>query len=210
MLKLKDAIETIIASNPFLEDALSNSYLNTSAFAVFIKPQIEVMTKKSVTVSSIKMALSRIETDFSSKKAPIFIPSDFFLRKDIELINIERTQESQSFIDRLYDSPERLVWAYFAVIQGSAEIDIVFSSKLSDLVDSIVPEGARKLHMSSLALIWVHLDEDDLNTPWIFYNFSKKLYFFDVNVLQVISTYRELGIIVKWDDIKRAFDVIVN
>ena len=46
MITLRDALEEIVSSNAFLEDAIYNSYLNISSFAEYIKPQIEKLTKK--------------------------------------------------------------------------------------------------------------------------------------------------------------------
>jgi hypothetical protein len=55
MISIQEALKKIISDSPFLEDGIYNSYINFSSFAEYIQPRVEQITKKKVTVSSIKM-----------------------------------------------------------------------------------------------------------------------------------------------------------
>ena len=210
MISLKEALEEIIIWNPFLEDSIYNWYLNLSSFSEYIHPQVELLTKKEVTIPSIKMALSRIALDNQKKKFFRFDTKNFFLRKDMSIINIEKTPQNQALIEKIHTESSKYSQEYLAVIQWMREIDIVYSSKISAFINDIVPKTSIKLHLENLSLIWVYLDKDAIFTPWLFYNFSKRLYFFDINIIEVISTYRELAILVDSNDTKRAFEVFIS
>ncbi len=210
MLKIKDAINTIVSNNAFLEDALLHSYLNISSFSEFIKPQIELLTKKEVTTSSIKMALSRISIQNRKKKQYRLQADTFFLRKNITVLTINKNPVGHLFVHKIYESVEKFPDEYIAVIEWKNEIDIVFSSGLSDIINTIIPDDKIKIQIADAALIGTSLSKEAIYNPWLFYTVSKKLFFFGINILQVISTYREIGIIVNSQDTKRAFEIITN
>lgn len=117
MLKIKDAINTIVSNNAFLEDALLHSYLNISSFSEFIKPQIELLTKKEVTTSSIKMALSRISIQNRKKKQYRLQADTFFLRKNITVLTINKNPVGHLFVHKIYESVEKFPDEYIAVIE---------------------------------------------------------------------------------------------
>lgn len=210
MLKIKDAIDTIIWNNAFLEDALLHSYLNMSSFSEFIKPQVELLTKKEVTVASIKMTLSRISIQTRKKKQYKLQVDAFSLRKNITMLTIEKNPENHVFIHQIYANVEDFPAEYIAVIEWGSEIDIVFSKGLSGIIHTIIPGDKVKIQITDVCLIGAILNKDAIHNPWLFYTLSKKLFFFDINILQVISTYREIGIIVNSTDTKRAFEILTS
>ena len=59
MISINQALKEIISDSPFLEDGIYNWYINFSSFANYIRPRIEQITKKKVTISSIKMWLTK-------------------------------------------------------------------------------------------------------------------------------------------------------
>ena len=60
MIKISDALKEIVKSNNFLDYGLSHGILNITQTADWIKPLVEVRTKKNVSKSALIMALSRI------------------------------------------------------------------------------------------------------------------------------------------------------
>ena len=60
MLRISDAIQTILDANQPLRWAFQQRLLNLSAMAAQIKPLVEARTKKNVQLSAIVMNLSRL------------------------------------------------------------------------------------------------------------------------------------------------------
>jgi hypothetical protein len=50
MISINNAITKLINESPFLEDGLYHEYINLTSLSQYIKPQIESITKKEVTI----------------------------------------------------------------------------------------------------------------------------------------------------------------
>lgn len=61
MIKISHVIENIVLRQPFLEEALSNSFLNLTAFSEYIQSYVIREAQKDVSIHAIKMSLSRLE-----------------------------------------------------------------------------------------------------------------------------------------------------
>ena len=210
MISIKQCIEEIVSDNLFLEDSLYNDYLNLSSFALYILPRVKQMTKKDVTIWSIKIALSRIakEKQKTIKYKKINIDS-FFIKKNINLLSLNNSKSSNELVSKLHSLNTWEDKNYFWVIQWITEIDIIYSANLKPWIDKVVDRHNKKLEISNLWAIWINLNEELINTMWVIYNLSKKLAFHDINLINVLSTYTEIVFIIDEKDLKKAFDVLV-
>ena len=210
MISIKECVDVIVSDNLFLEDSLYNEYLNLSSFALYILPRVEQMTKKEVTIWSIKIALSRISKE-KQKSIPYkrICSDNIFVKKNISLISLNNTINSNKLISKLHSIN---LWEdknYFWVIQWVNEIDIIYSKNLKSWIDDILCNHNIKLKIDNLWAIWIHLDEELLNTMWVIYNLTKKLAFYNINIVNILSTYTEIVFVIKEKDIKKAFEVLV-
>jgi len=210
MISIKECVDVIVSDNLFLEDSLYNEYLNLSSFALYILPRVEQMTKKEVTIWSIKIALSRIAKEKQNSIPYKKICSDnIFVKKNISLISLNNTVNSNKLISKLHSIN---LWEdknYFWVIQWVNEIDIIYSKNLKSWIEDILCNHNVKLKIDNLWAIWIHLDEELLNTMWVIYNLTKKLAFYNINIVNILSTYTEIVFVIKEKDIKKAFEVLV-
>ena len=210
MISIKECVDVIVSDNLFLEDSLYNEYLNLSSFALYILPRVEQMTKKEVTIWSIKIALSRISKE-KQKSIPYkrICSDNIFVKKNISLISLNNTINSNKLISKLHSIN---LWEdknYFWVIQWVNEIDIIYSKNLKSWIEDILCNHNVKLKIDNLWAIWIHLDEELLNTMWVIYNLTKKLAFYNINIVNILSTYTEIVFVIKEKDIKKAFEVLV-
>ena len=211
MISIKECVDVIVSDNLFLEDSLYNEYLNLSSFALYILPRVEQMTKKEVTIWSIKIALSRISKE-KQKSIPYkrICSDNIFVKKNISLISLNNTINSNKLISKLHSIN---LWEdknYFWVIQWVNEIDIIYSKNLKSWIDDILCNHNIKLKIDNLWAIWIHLDEELLNTMWVIYNLTKKLAFYNINIINILSTYTEIVFVIKEKDIKKAFEVLMT
>jgi len=210
MISIKKCIEEVVYNNLFLEDALYNDYLNLSSFALYILPRVEQMSKKNVTIWSIKIALSRIAKEKQKTIKFYNIKNDnIFVKKNISAVTLNNTNYNTLLIREIQSLD---LWSnkdYFWIIRWVSETDIIYSQNLKSWIENIINSWDIKLKISNLWAIWIHLDEKFLNTPWLLYSLSKKLTFHNINIINVISTYTEIVFIVDQKDIKKAFEVLV-
>lgn len=99
---------------------------------------------------------------------------------------------------------------FFTMIEWVHEIDIVFETDDLSVIQERFPQSIRILTVSWLGLISWELSDVEISTPWLFYSVTKRLAFHGVNIIQVLSTYHELGIIMQEADIKKGIGVLLD
>ena len=210
MISIKNCVDKIVSDNLFLEDSLYNDYLNLSSFALYILPRIKQMTKKEVTIWSIKVALSRIAKE--KQKSIKYQKIDYdniFIKKNISVISLNNSDRSINSIKKVQLLNLWTDKNYFWVIQWITETDIVYSKNLKAWVEKLINKCDIKLKLGDLWAIWIHLDEELFDSIWVIYNFTKKLAFYNINIINILSTYTEIVFIVNEKDLKKAFEVLV-
>lgn len=208
MITVKQIIEEIIQNNDFVEDGLYNNYLNLTSFWEYIKPIIENKLQKEVSVSSIKMTLSRISKDLQKQKEiKVIKKSIFFIKKWISILTVSKTKQNLWNIEKIYRENIDFVDNYFSVVNWSKEINIIYSENIENIIWEIFPNLINKI--SWLWAIWIYLDDKMLETKWMFYSLTKKLYFNWVNILEITSTYKEIVFFVREKDLKQAIDSLI-
>lgn len=208
MITVKQIIEEIIQNNDFVEDGLYNNYLNLTSFWEYIKPIIENKLQKEVSVSSIKMTLSRISKDLQKQKElKIIKKSNFFIKKWISILTVSKTPQNLWKIESIYEKNIDFVDNYFSVVNWSKEINIIYSETIKDIIWEIFSTFSNEI--SWLWAIGIYLDDKMLETKWMFYSLTKKLYFNWVNILEITSTYKEIVFFVREKDLKQAIDSLI-
>jgi len=201
MITLSDSLSDIICENPFLEDSLYSWYLNLTWFAHYIKPNLDKKLQKQVSISSIKMALSRFNNSwFSQRKFTILKPKDFFIKKNMNIFYLDKTKEN---LNKIHTYQENLIndkEKYFSIINWNKEIWVI-TNWFEIVIDS-------KLIFKDLALIWIYIPENFIYEKWMFYYITKQLLFHWINVVEIISTYTEISVIVNKDDLKKSFNAL--
>jgi len=208
MITVKQIIEEIIQNNDFVEDGLYNNYLNLTSFWEYIKPILENKLQKEVSVSSIKMTLSRISKDLQKQKEiKIIKKSNFFIKKWISILTVSKNQQNLWNIEKIYRENIDFVDNYFSVVNWSKEINIIYSETIENIIWEIFISSINKI--SWLWAIWIYLDDKMLETKGMFYSLTKKLYFNWVNILEITSTYKEIVFFVREKDLKEAIDSLI-
>lgn len=211
MKSIKTCIEEIVIENSFLEDALYYNYLNLSSFAEYIKPKLEKDLQKEVTVWAIKIALSRIAKEKQkSIENLVFKPNNFYVKKWIEIINIWYNSDIIEKITQILNKKVDKKEYYFSIIQWNSEINIIFCEEIKDIIYKIIKEEKINISIKNLWAIWINLNEKMLETKGMFYTITKKLAFAWINVLEIVSTYKEIMIFVDEKDIKNSLNVLIS
>lgn len=211
MISIKNTLEQIIMNHSFLEEALFYDYLNLSSFAEYIKTKIEKETKKQVSIGAIKMALSRISKKKMKSNIKYFRFSfdDIFVKKWVWIINIEKNPENTTILDSIHQITINKTNEYLSITQWLKEINIVYSERLEDSILSKINPSFIRLHLKDLSIIWLNLTKEMIDDVGLFYEISKRFAFYDINMVDIISTYTELCMIIKNEDVKRGLEILV-
>ena len=210
MKKISEVIRDLVSKQPFLEEALSFWFLNLTAFAEYIQPYIEKEAKKTVSIHAIKMALSRMDIPQEITSWDYGGFQKISTRMGLSIMTIARSPKNISLITHLMLEKQKRRDHFFTIIEWVHEIDIIFETKDADLLHEKIPQTLQILIVSGLWLISCELSDKEISTPWLFYRVTKKLAFYDINIIQVLSTYHELGVIMAEGDIKRGVNVLLD
>lgn len=211
MKSIRQYIEEIVIENSFLEDALYYNYLNLSSFSEYIKPQLEKEMQKEITIWAIKIALSRIAKEKQkSSENIIFKPSNFYVKKWIEIINIPYNSNIIEKITQILNKKVDKKEYYFSIIQWNSEINIIFCEEIREIIYEIIKDEKINISIKNLGAIWINLNERMLETKGMFYTITKKLAFAWINVLEIVSTYKEIMIFVDEKDIKVSLNLLIS
>ncbi len=210
MKKISDIITDIVTRQAFLEEALSYGFLNLTAFAEYIQKQVEKEASKPVSVHAIKMALSRMKIWENLVPPSQTRFSKISTRTGLSIMTLVRSLRSIELVTQFMTERKRDTKGFFTMIEWVHEIDIIFEGDMLDALQTKFPQNLQMLTVSWLWLISLELSDMEISMPWLFYTVTKRLAFHGVNIIQVLSTYHELGIIMRVGDIKQGVNLLLD
>ncbi len=153
MITVPEAAEKVVFRSRYLVEAMSKGIINNSSLARYIKPEIEKMLLKEVSISSIIMALQRMSSDIKPKyfagnifKTPpqIIVHSNLepkdtkeletqdFKLKDLSSVTIKLPKVAIKTPGILYFFIKSIAWEGINIIKvetGACEISLIFEKK---------------------------------------------------------------------------------
>ncbi len=213
MITISQAVDVILNKKPFIVEALNDNILNFSSLAKFIKPDIENLLKKKVNDGAIIMSLRRFE---SSSKLKLTKKLDLLMKKigdivvrsnlvDYTFRNSDSILKCQQKLLELINERKDF---FYTISQGVYEITFVMSDKIKNDIPNIF-EGEKLISYSdNLSSITIKLPEENVIQPGLYYYIFRALAWDGINILEVISTSNEFSLILKDQDIDKAFSVI--
>ncbi len=209
MISIQKALKNIIGDSPFLEDGIYHWYINFSSFADYILPRVEQITKKKVTVSSIKMGLTEYSRNsHKSIQYKRFSIEDFYIKKNIKVIYMDKNSETTRLIHNIYGESFSTE-SYLAVISWWREIWVIYDAKLAAQIEWHISPKYRKLELEKLSAIGIYLDDDAINQSGILYTTTKKLNFSNINIIELVSNFTEVAFIIQKKDLKKSLEVLL-
>lgn len=212
MLTVPEVVERIVTHAPFLEEGLCGGLLNLSAVARQIRPDVESRTAHKVSEAAIVMGLRRLAVRLRKRTRPLGNVlrniGDLTLRSDL----VEFTfQTSSTILDRkrqLLDAMVKRRGTFVAITQGISEVTLIVSRSAAGDVVRLFAGEREVARLAELSSITVRLPEKAVGIPGVHYSILKQLAWHDINVVEVVSTYTELSIVLANADVDRAFVVL--
>ncbi|HBB76550.1 MAG: hypothetical protein UT87_C0001G0005 [Candidatus Levybacteria bacterium GW2011_GWC1_40_19] len=191
MITVPEATEKIIRRSRYLSEALSKDIINISGLARYIKPEIEAMLIKKVSLSSIIMALKRLSGNIypDTPYQEIFkIAPEITAKTNLAiLISDSNIKDSVHFLET------------------QASTGTVILGKKEDLSKYA---GRNSRFFYPVSSISISIPKDAIDTPGIYYFFVKSLAWERINILQVFTSPMELTIVVSDKDMQRTLEIL--
>jgi hypothetical protein len=212
MRTVPEVVEELVAAAPFLEDGLALGILNLSALARRLRPTVEEALRKDVSDASIMMALKRLSPRYARRTSEV----GKLLRRTGELTVrsslVEFTfRNSNSILERqteLLHAVHRRPDTFLTVTQGVLEVTLIASAAIAGTIEEVFAGEKVVSRLDDLSAINIRLPSEIVHTPGVHYVLLKQLAFANINVVEVVSTYTELTVVLGHQEIDRAFTVL--
>lgn len=192
MITVSEATEKIVKRSRYLSEALSKDIVNVSSLARYIKPEIEEMLIKEVSISSVIMSLKRL-TGKNLPNTPyqqIFkTPPEITVKTNLGLlISEEKLGPDKSF-------------EYVTSTSGSS---IILGKR--DELASLKTDKSQLIY--PVASISIPVPSEAKGIPGIYYFFIKSLAWERINILQFFTGLNEICVVVDENNLQRSLEVI--
>lgn len=210
MRTIGEIAEDIIRRTPFLEEALGKGLINLSALAREIKPEIGKRLYTKPTDASIIMALSRStrRRKKSSTHAELRNLHNLSVRSGLVEYAFRPSLSLLTLEKQLFSESEHGKDLFVNLSHGVSEMTLIVSAQLSPVVEKLVPKREIIDRIADLAALTLKLRPEHIYTPGVHYAILKALAWEDINIIETISTYSEITLIVEMKDLSRAFSCI--
>ncbi len=206
MITISQAVREIIREDPFLYQVLSQKIANLHQVAKKIQPQVEKITYKTVKIQSVVMALVRLTKTLEEKNLTQLIRQNLYnlqIKTPIFEIVLEKNQENLQKLEKIFGKKDSLL----GVIIGDKEINLVGNKKVKD---KIIDNFSVKKIFENLASLAIFFNEKLVETPGLLSFLTNLFYINNINIIEVISTYTEINIIIHYHDLQKAVVILGN
>jgi len=206
-MSLSKIVQFLVENDPPIQDALERGYGNFSAVARLLKPRVEEILGKDVTLEGLITAVKRTSTLYvpKSENQPIIAESVINLRTDVAKISLEKTRrnlEKARLISA--DFPE----AFFQVLEGASTLTLVTDQRVFDQVCSVFKEEDTLQEKQNLAAVIVQSPRGIVDTPGCIAAFYNPLSRGQINIEETVSCFTETVIVLRMEDAARAFSLL--
>lgn len=216
MFTIAEVVEELISKKPFLEEGLSRGLINHSALARELQPQIEERLYKDVQLGAIVMALKRLsETRLhpgGGRRLDEIIGQlgDMTVRSNIveyTFVNSPTLADKQT---KLMHQASLQSNSFLTITDGVFETTFFASANLKHAIEDHLSGEKIKNQADNLSSITIIIPEAATDIPGVYYSILKKLAWNGINFVEVVSSFTELTIFMRSEDIDRAFSVLKN
>ena len=212
MITVMEAVTRIIKETPLLEEGLTRGLLNSSAVARDIKDRVEERTRKAVTNGAIIMALQRLSLVLAppTPSEKVFdTPPDILIRSGLFEYTVSNSPTLLGSQQKLLALAASHNDQYFLTItSGVFETMIFASNALLMEIQQILRSEKKVSEILGLASITIRLTENIVTSPGSYSSILKVLAWEGINIIDLVSTYLELTIILGEAQAARAFTVL--
>ncbi len=205
-----EAVKKLIDADPSLKECLEAGIINYTRMAKKLKPMIEKILEKEVSVEAIKASLIRYSKTTSRPKwrpgvLRILARSVLEIRTGISAVTVRIHMMPYiiNIVNKLLGRAR-----FLAVIQGLNNVTLIVSDEhYGEILDQLGKENVVEEIRGESALVIIS-PKEIIRTPGFLAYIMDLLGRNGINVLQAVSYYTETMILVSSDDLMKAFKII--
>ena len=204
MIKIQPIVRDMVMREVEAYFALTHGYMNMSSYAYRIRPQIEELTKKKVTIASLVVSLSRLRKEFKKEKPLIHeVPiKNITTKLPLSEIIYENSVQFIKDLESLHKNISVGQDDFFATTIGTTELDIICSSSLEKKIIKHFKVKPQRINRG-LAAIGVSFGTEVFGTPNVFFSLLSVTARARINIEELVSTPTELIFVIAEKDFGR-------
>lgn len=210
MVTISRIVEKMIKENPALEIALAKDIISYSKLARYLHDEVQKEFGKSATDAAIMQALKRLreKSEKLYEKKTKFYALELNTNSNIVSITIGKTNKLPQIMQSIYGMKELEEGFVLNATHGNQQTTLLLSKILEHKVNELL-EGERIIaKVDNLSQLSVRFDEQMFEAPGFIVYVLKELTWNNINIIEIVSTYTELIIIVKNEDLMKAYNIV--
>ncbi|HYY66651.1 MAG TPA: ACT domain-containing protein [Nitrososphaeraceae archaeon] len=204
------AVREIINNDASFQDSLQYAYCNISALARIIKPQIDQILARNISIESIVTALKRSRKVYNFQEhsiASILANSSISVKTDVAKVSANKSKKT---IEKVAKALTQNVDNFVSVSESILSITLVFDDILIyDVKRMFTPYDILEIE-DDLAAIIVHSPEEIIKTPGCAITLYNQLARRHINIEDTVSCYTDTIVLVKMADVAKAFNALTD
>lgn len=210
MKTISGHVRDVLDESEVALSAMQAGFLNLSAYAKTIQGEVSKRARREVAVGSIVVALSRYEIDVKHRVPlnPKVKLESIATRSALCELTFARTQSVRSQLRQIHENEQLLEADILTVTSGIREVSLILPSALKQDVLKVFKGQEPTLVLEQLASLTLRFPSKYLHTPNTIFALLRPLALNRINLVEVVSTYTELTVIVAEKNLQPAFSVL--
>ncbi len=201
MIKIQPVVRDIVMKELEAYFALTHGYMNMSSYAHRIRPTVEALTKKQVTIASLVVSLSRVGKELK-KERPLIreVPITGITTKlPLSEIAYENSEQFIKELETLHKKISVSAEDFFTMTRGTHEVDIICSANLENKILKHFSNKPKWVN-HNFAAVGISYGPEVFGMPNIFFSLLSVTARAKINIEELVSTPTELVFIVAEKD----------
>jgi hypothetical protein len=210
MITISKRVEQIIERWPLIKQGLDSGLINLSSLARQLRPEIEEEIGERISDAAVLMALRRYQTKNSGGTSVLSSPAGFLgdisLRSGLSDLTYTNTPTLSRKIGKLADDINPQL--YLTVSRGLLQTSVIVHQDALARVERILKGEHLESRVTALTAITLHLRPGHDEVAGVLAHPLNLLAWRGISVIELVSTFDELNIVLYDKDIEEAFRVL--
>ncbi len=202
-LSVNAAVALVIERDPFIATALERGIVSYTKLARALNNEVETLCGRGVSTAAIVMALMRHGGKKVEKKkhGARIRARHITTRTGLAMVSVERREIEH--VHSLYGKFNMAAGDFLQVSMGNTEISVIYNREKENLVAKTL---TKILHReTNLSLLSIGFPDEYLETPGAIEYMIRPIALANVNIIEMVSTYRELNIFFRDKELLKAY-----
>lgn len=210
MVTVSRIVEKMVKENPSLEIALSKDIVSYSKLARYLREEVEKEFGKKATDAAISVALKRLKERSGRlyERKGEFYALEINTSSNLMELTVGKTSRLPQIMKSIYEFPELEEGCIMHAVHGNNQTTFVFTSRLEKRMKSLLTGEKVVSEIPGLAQLSIKFDEKMFQAPGFIVYVLKELAWNNIGIVEIVSTYTELIIIVKEGDLLNAYKIV--